>query len=131
MQALQCHPVRSAVYVALLIAGSLGTAHLAVAQEPNSGPAKRDPLELPLRLHDELFGRAQSALALRPDLLRGPRETLDMRRHPCRNCREMLSSLWAVDDHGHWRAAPNLNRLDGLYAPPCPSQAFALCSAGA
>ena len=34
MQALQCHPVRSAVYVALLIAGSLGTAHLAVAQEP-------------------------------------------------------------------------------------------------
>ena len=30
MQALQCHPVRSAVYVALLIAGSLGTAHLAV-----------------------------------------------------------------------------------------------------
>ena len=34
MQALQCHPVRSAVYVALLIADSLGTAHLAVAQEP-------------------------------------------------------------------------------------------------
>ena len=34
MQALQCTPVRSAVYVALLIAGSLGTAHLAVAQEP-------------------------------------------------------------------------------------------------
>ena len=27
-------PLRSAVYVALLIAGSLGTAHLAVAQEP-------------------------------------------------------------------------------------------------
>ena len=40
MQALQCHPVRSAVYVALLIAGSLGTAHLAVAQEPNSGLSK-------------------------------------------------------------------------------------------
>ena len=34
MQALQSHPVRSAVYVTLLIAGSLGTAHLAVAQEP-------------------------------------------------------------------------------------------------
>ena len=34
MQALQSHPVRSAFYVALLIAGSLGTAHLAVAQEP-------------------------------------------------------------------------------------------------
>ena len=34
MKALQCTPLRAAVYVALLIAGSLGTAHLAVAQEP-------------------------------------------------------------------------------------------------
>ena len=36
MQALQSHPVRSAFYVALLIAGSLGTAHLAVAQDQQS-----------------------------------------------------------------------------------------------
>ena len=34
MKALQYTPMRAAVYVALLIAGSLGTAHLAVAQEP-------------------------------------------------------------------------------------------------
>ena len=45
-------------------------------------------------------GLAQCALALCPDLLRGPGETPDMRRHPGRDCREMLSSLWAVDDHG-------------------------------
>jgi len=34
MKALPCTPLRVAVHVALLIAGSLGTAHLAVAQEP-------------------------------------------------------------------------------------------------
>ena len=34
MKALQCTPLRAALYVALLIAGSLGSAQLAVAQEP-------------------------------------------------------------------------------------------------
>jgi hypothetical protein len=34
MKALQRAPLRSAVYVTVLIAGSLGTAQLAVAQEP-------------------------------------------------------------------------------------------------
>ena len=130
MQALQCHPVRSAVYVALLIAGSLGTAHLAVAQEPT--PDQQSAIRSNCR--SDFMTNCSGVRSPRwrpPDLLRGPRETLDMRRHPCRSCRKMLSSPWAVDDHGHWRAAPNLNRLDGLYARPCPSQAFALCSAGA
>lgn len=34
MKALPCTPLRAAVYVTLLIAGSIGTAHFAVAQEP-------------------------------------------------------------------------------------------------
>lgn len=34
MKALQCYTMRAAVYIALLIAGSLGTAQLAAAQEP-------------------------------------------------------------------------------------------------
>lgn len=34
MKTLRCHPMRAAAYVALLIAGLLGTAQLAVAQEP-------------------------------------------------------------------------------------------------
>lgn len=38
--------------------GSLGTAQLAVAQA-DPAAAKRDPVELPLRFHGELFGRAE------------------------------------------------------------------------
>ena len=40
--------------------GSLGTAQLAVAQA-DPAAAKRDPVELPLRFHGELFGRAREA----------------------------------------------------------------------
>ena len=49
---------------------------------------------------------AQRSHALGLDLIRGPGEALDMRRHSLCDRSEMLSSARAVDDHGNEILSP-------------------------
>ena len=62
----------------------------------DAGPAKRDPLELPLRFHGELFGRAEG------------RERSDAMSE--RQCREALLRLPAGREGGHAGAGRQASR---------------------
>ena len=83
----------------------------------DAGPAKRDPLELPLRFHGELFGRAEG------------RERSDAMSE--RQCREALLRLSAGREGGHAGARRQASRTachsgtcgSSARSPPAPAPA--------